>query len=182
MSITNIFITTGAESSGKTTLAKDLSEYLQAPCLQEVSRVYLQHMAVKTGTTVYRYEEKDLLAIAHQQHALEQTALINKPAHLICDTDLLVILIWSEVRYGRCHPWIKETLLANQQNPSQRRHYLLCHWDIPWQADPLRENPHNRDLLFNIYLEKLEEFQLPHTMITGKPADRLNQAITHCCR
>lgn len=177
MKPTEILITTGAESSGKTTLARDLAKHLQAPLVQEASRPYLERMAAQAGTALYRYQEGDLLAIAREQQAAEQAALATSPPYLVCDTDLLVILIWSEVRYGQCHPWILETLLANQQRPRQRRHYLLCHWDIPWEADPLRENPENRDQLFNIYQAKLQQLRLPHTVVHGPPNTRLKQAL-----
>ena len=41
---------------------------------------------------------------------MEQEKTVISAKKLVCDTDLLVILIWSEVRYGRCDPWIRETL------------------------------------------------------------------------
>ena len=50
----------------------------------------------------------------------------------------------------------------------QDRFYFLLKPDIPWQADPLRENPENRDWLFEEYKEKLECFGLPYCVIDGE--------------
>src|SRR5690606_21267744 len=99
---TRIVATTGPEYSGKTTLAQALSVELAAPLVLEASRDYLTALYTQQPGT--SYTEDDLLAIARLQLQREQEALAAGPRHLICDTDLLVILIWSEVRYGRCTP------------------------------------------------------------------------------
>ena len=100
--IKEIVVVTGPESCGKTTLARQLADRWEAPLVNEAARDYLQNKD--------SYQESDLLKIAKLQNAMEQEKAVLSADKLVCDTDLLVILIWSEFKYGRCDPWIRETL------------------------------------------------------------------------
>lgn len=169
-----IIMATGCESSGKTTLAYDLSQALALPLVPEIARDYLiGRMEAEPG---FRYQREDVLEIARRQHALEQCMLEDSPEGIVCDTGLLVPLVWSEVRYGDCDPWIRETVLEQvRQGPP--RHYFLCDWRIPWEPDPLRENPHDRDALFARYEEKLQAYGMHYTLVSGSRSERLEQAL-----
>jgi len=166
---TEIIVITGPESSGKTTLAGQLSNSWKTPLVPEIARDYLKEK-------IY-YQKSDLLKIAKQQHKKEQALLSHSPEKLVCDTDLLVIMIWSEVKYGHCDQWICKTFENNINQQSSTRHYFLCDSKIPWQADPLRENPHDRNELFNLYLKKLKEYDLDHSVVKGNSQERLQQIL-----
>jgi nicotinamide riboside kinase len=166
---TEILVITGPESSGKTTLATQLANYWKTPLVTEASRDYLNGKD--------SYQQHDLLKIAKQQHKQEQMVLSYLPEKIICDTDLLVIMIWSEVRYGHCDPWIYSTFENSIKKNNFSRHYYLCDSNIPWQADPLRENPHNRDELFDLYLQKLKEYELDYRIVKGEPRQRLQLVL-----
>ena len=171
--MTAFLITTGAESSGKTTLATQLAAALNAALVTEASRDYLNaRYRVQPG---YQYQQDDLLAIARLQHAREQAALETMPPLIVCDTDLLVIIVWSEVKYGHVDPWILDTFAASlQQFP---RTYLLCDYNIPWQPDPLREHPQQRPQLFERYCQKLQHYGCRYSHIKGNEALRLRDSI-----
>ena len=164
-----IVVITGPESCGKTTLARQLSDRWRAPLVNEAARDYLQGKD--------SYEKSDLLEIAKLQYAMEQESAASSPEKLVCDTDLLVILVWSEIKYGSCDPWICETFENCFNQKSLTRHYILCDSKIPWQPDRLRENSHNRDELFAIYLKKLTDYKLSYSIVKGEPHERLQQAI-----
>ncbi len=166
---TEIIVITGPESSGKTTLANQLSESLGAPLVPEVVRGYLEGK--------HSYREQDLLEIARQQHEREQALLAGTPRRIVCDTDLLVVMIWSEVKYGRCDAWIYKTFEDSIDRLASLRYYYLCDPQIPWQADPLRENPDNRGELFLLYLQKLREYELNYSIVEGEPGERLEQVL-----
>lgn len=168
---TQIIVTTGPESSGKTTLANELSKLLSAPLVQEASRGYLQALYQRKPGS--RYQQSDLLQIAQLQVQQEQAALVGKPPQLVCDTDLLVIMIWSEVVYGNCEPALLK-LFENSLHLGSRS-YLLCDHHIPWEPDPLRENPNDRDRLFHLYQEKLIKLGLPFLHVQGDKTQRLCQ-------
>jgi nicotinamide riboside kinase len=129
---------------------------------------------------------------------------IAKPQLLICDTDVLTIKIWSEEKYGRCDEWIigqfetpdskpfpqminaKGQMLQvpyfevqNAKKPKVKSQilYLLCSPEgIAWEADPLRENPHDRDRLFTIYEENLIFHQKSYQILRGPISERLATA------
>jgi nicotinamide riboside kinase len=166
---TEILVVTGPESSGKTTLATQLADYWKTPLVAEASRGYLKGKD--------SYQQHDLLEIAKQQHIQEQTVLSHLPERIVCDTDLLVIMIWSEVKYGYCDPWIYSTFENSIKQQTSSRYYYLCDSNIPWQADPLRENPHNRDELFDLYLQKLKEYELDYRIVKGEPRERLLKVL-----
>ena len=166
---TEIIVITGPESSGKTTLANQLSESWGAPLVPEVAREYLNGKD--------SYQQRDLLQIARQQQEREQAILADTPRRIICDTDLLVIMIWSEVKYGHCDSWIYSAFEDSINLQSASRHYYLCDSRIPWQPDRLRENPDNRDELFKLYLRKLGEYELDHGIVKGEPQERLEQVL-----
>ena len=166
-----IVVITGPESCGKTTLARQLSDRWRAPLVNEAAREYLQGKD--------SYEKSDLLEIAKLQNAMEQESTASSPEKLVCDTDLLVILVWSEVKYGRCDPWIHETFENCFNEKSLTRHYILCAPNIPWQKDRLRENPHNRDELFDMYIKKLTDYKLNYSVVSGRPQERLRQTLDH---
>lgn len=171
-----ILITTGPECCGKTTIAGQLSACLGAPLVSEVSRDYLTSRYAQEPD--YRYTERDLLEIARLQHAHELRALTQGPRYLVCDTDLLVIVIWSEVVFGSSSPQLQA--LFEHSCLTSNRTYILCDTGIAWQADPLRENPHDRESLFVRYKEKLEYYGLEHLTVSGSEAERLQQVQRHC--
>jgi nicotinamide riboside kinase len=153
-------IITGPESSGKTTLSKSLSKYLNGKLVNEFARDYLQK-----NNNKYNFET--LLEIAQNQLKLEN----QKSQIIICDTDLLTIKIWSEYKFGKCDSWILDKI--NSQKKEQRI-YLLCKPDINWEYDPQRENELDRDKLFNIYKKELRN--LGHKYCTIEGDNRLNLA------
>ncbi len=154
---------TGSESTGKTTLARALAKQYRAPLVEEAARAYL---AKRHG-----YGPDDVLAIARRQLRIEQVALAERPRLLVCDTDLLVIRIWWEVRFGSLPEWLEEQLRLLTP-----RLYLLTAPDFPWQPDPLRESGGDRADLHRRYRQRLEEGRHPYVELGGARAARLNVA------
>lgn len=160
-------ILTGPESSGKTTLAKALSLHYGVPWVPEYARYYLQELPGG------KYTEADLLEIARGQLQWRLLYSRKQPYLLICDTGMLVVKIWSEVRFGRCEPWIEQQLDAEREAL-----HLLCTPDIPWEPDPLRENPTDRPALFQWYQDWLEAQRYSYHVIAGEDTgQRMQQAI-----
>ena len=89
------------------------------------------------------------------------------------DTDLQVLHIWWQEKFGPA-PRSLSMAYALQSE----RHYLLCEPDMPWTADPLRENPHDRDRLFALYETDLQQRGLPYSRIAGVDDARVAQAVS----
>ncbi|HRH36931.1 MAG TPA: ATP-binding protein [Flavobacteriales bacterium] len=155
----------GPECSGKTTLTEALMLHHRMWMVSEVAREYLPNLRRP-------YTEADLVDIAREQAMNEEMIGAEFNGAMVCDTDMITIRIWSEEKYGRCDPWIiKQT---------EERHYdlwLLCKPDIPWKADPLRENPHDRDRLFDVYESLLKWLEKPYVIISGSRSHRLKEAV-----
>jgi len=150
---------TGPESSGKTTLAKSLNDfYTNSIIVHEFAREYLKKIQRK-------YNYNDLLEIAKGQRKREIIANTKNSQIIISDTTLQVIKIWSLEKFKKCDDWI----LQQKENYT---HYLLCKPDITWEPDPFRENPLDRDRLFNIYLKDLQGKSF--TIISGDQKSRLS--------
>lgn len=156
---------TGPESCGKTTLAVQLSAALNEPFSSEYARTFLVNLDRK-------YRQSDLDLIAKAQIENQQKAIENCRKYAIFDTDLSVIKIWSDVVYGDCSDFINTNFEANFADL-----YLLCAPDMPWEADPLRENPTNRDELFEKYEQLLKDYQLPYVVIAGNQKQRLETVL-----
>ena len=172
--MTTLLVTTGPESSGKTTLATQLAGALDAPLVPEIARTYLNEK--RRDNPSFEYQQHDLLEIAKQQLAAEKKALRKAGEWLVCDTDLLVLMIWSDVKYGKCEPALQA--LFEQSLESDRR-YLLCTPDMPWEPDPLRENPGDRELLFDRYLTVLEFLPVKFLTLSGSAERRFGQVLAH---
>ncbi len=158
----------GPESSGKTTLAEALGMHYGCACTKEYARIYLEEFGPA-------YTEPDLLRIAHGQLMAEADGQSYAKAHgqqaLICDTDMITVRIWSHEKYGRCHPAIEQLARDVQYDL-----WLLCSPDMPWEPDPLRENPNDRDRLFSVYEAALRELGKPYVVVAGSRSERLVRA------
>jgi len=151
-------ITTGPESSGKTTLCKALSKHFNITFAKEFARFYINKLERE-------YTQNDLLSIAKGQLESELNSQL-------LDTDLITIKIWSEYKYGSCDKWI---LTQIEKLKSEKRFYLLCKPDIPWQADKQRENPNDRQKLFEIYKQELDN--LGHDYFIVERENRTENSI-----
>ena len=156
------FIFTGPECSGKTTLSTSISKKTNTNLVKEYARDYLSKLNRP-------YKFSDLLQIAKGQRKLTRHNSLEKQKFLVCDTDLEVIKIWSLVKYGKCDDWI----LKNQDNQA---YYFLCHPEIPWRHDPLRENRDNRLDLFELYKQELLDNKRQFKILKGTKKERFDTA------
>ncbi|MDH5610342.1 MAG: ATP-binding protein, partial [Cyclobacteriaceae bacterium] len=91
---------------------------------------------------------------------------------LFCDTNLIVVKIWSDHKYGTTDSWILEQL-------DQRSYdfYLLANIDLPWRPDPQREHPDRRLYFFELYQQYLIQHDLPYAIVSGDEDLRVKCAL-----
>jgi len=157
---------TGPESTGKSTLCEQLAEHYNTAFVPEFSREYLNK---KNG----KYSENDLTEILNGQLKLENSQVSKANKYLFCDTDPLVIWIWSKVKYGKVDLKIEKELSNHKYDL-----YLLTYPDLPWEEDSLRESEEKLTELFDLYLNKLQELGFPFKIVSGVGVNRLKTAIT----
>ncbi|MDG1276183.1 MAG: ATP-binding protein [Algoriphagus sp.] len=158
----------GPESTGKSTLAKDLANHFEEPWVPEYSREYLENLTRD-------YDFDDLSTMAKGQLQVEEKGEKLAKDILFCDTDLRVIHIWSAHRFGKTDSWILEEI--------ETRVYdliLLTDIDLDWEPDPLREHPEPemRLYFFKKYLELAKSSGFPFEIISGSREERLQKAIS----
>ena len=163
---TKIIVATGAESTGKTDLCRFLSEELNIPWVPELSRGYVEQLG-----RPYTYD--DVVEIARLQLAEFESAITAGHSAVLFDTDLIITKVWLDVVYGQCPAWIPEAI---RSHPATL--HLLCKTDIPWVADPVRENGGPmREKLSDIYRNELETFGLPYAIVSGDGGERRETAM-----
>ena len=156
----------GPECTGKTELARFLASHYQTQWVPEFAREYLENLGRP-------YQKSDLTTIAHGQLETENAIAQQANRFVFCDTNLVVIKIWSEFKYGSCDPEIIR--LLHQQKYDL---HLLTDIDLPWQDDPLREHPHKRQELFDLYEKELKNSNVRYRIIRGHSASRNAEAVT----
>ena len=153
---------TGPESSGKTTLAKALSEHYNISFVPEFARTYLEK-------TEGKYEQLDLDNIAQGQL---KSLISAEDSIVISDTDFSVLEIWSQYKYKNTSELINKLVQKELFDL-----HILCSPDIPWEADLLRENPNSRDLLFELYSKSLNSNNKNFIVVNGSAKNRLEKSI-----
>lgn len=155
----------GPECTGKSELSEYLANHFSTVWVEEYARTYI-------STLERPYGPEDLPVIARGQLSLEDTFTPQANRVLICDTDLYVIKIWSQFKYGFVHPDILKSIATRKYDL-----YLLSYIDVPWAYDPQREHPQQRDELFGMYHQEMLRQHVPFTIIRGTREERRASAI-----
>jgi len=155
----------GPESSGKSTLTQQLSEFFEGICVEEYARIYLQDLDRP-------YHLQDVIVMAEeQQRLILQASRQNKM--VVADTGLLNFYVWTWLKYAT----VPEGIIANWQRHLPD-YYLLLSPDLEWEDDPLRENPDSNDRLyiFECFKTLLNQYQLPYSIVSGQGNLRFENA------
>jgi nicotinamide riboside kinase len=123
------------------------------------------------------------LDIAKGQINLEEEAIKNpkfipplagQNSKLFIDTNMYVMKVWCEFVFDKCHHWILNRIAERKYDL-----YLLCHTDLPWVKDELREHPdlESRKTLFHYYKDIMVNQNVPWVDISGNYEERLQKAI-----
>ena len=170
----------GAESTGKTTLCRDLAEHYKSLWVPEYMRQYLQ---AKWNNEQATCTWDDLLPIAQGQIELEnklaqplaqnidnEQSSLNSKHYLFCDTSLFELMIYANWYYGDCPSELTQAALAH--------HYdlvLLTDVDIPWIADDLRDSPYDRQAIISRIKNELNYYNKPFKCIGGDRQQRVSR-------
>ncbi|MDQ6633320.1 MAG: ATP-binding protein [Gemmatimonadota bacterium] len=150
---------TGPESTGKTTLARRLAEWLGTEWVPEASRVYAERVRRELLAS-------DVVPIAREHIALveagEPMARAGGSRSIILDTDLVSTAIYSRYYYGAVPRWV-----ARQERERRADLYLLCAVDVPWVPDGIRDRPTDREQMFARFDRALKARRSRLVIISG---------------
>ncbi len=156
---------TGPESTGKSELSLKLAAHFNTVFVAEQSRIYLNSIG-------QRWTYEDVLNIAEMQWREEQRLRHEEHKILFCDTEQIALKVWLEFYGLKCPDAITERIES-----SVYHHTLLMDIDLPWQPDPLRENPNDRAELLQRFINELERYKKPYTLISGEGEQRFRNAL-----
>ena len=160
----------GPESTGKTTLSKQLARHYNTVWVAEYAREYLQD---KWNNTRKTCENGDLIPIAVGQMKLENELVKKADKVLVCDTDLLETKVYSQEYYGGfVDPKLDEAAKTNYYDL-----YLLTYIDTPWEADDLRDRPELRLEMFDAFENALKDHNKNYILLKGDKQTRLEAAV-----
>jgi len=159
-------VLTGAECTGKTSLAAALSAYYGEPWTAEFVRQYVD-------TLDRELTREDLEPIARGQLALEDHGMEEADRLILHDTNLLSSILYANHYFGEQLDWVNEQFLSRDYAL-----YLLCSPEgIDWRADPgQRESAAARAELHTKFKESLDRLELPYIELTGDKEARFGEA------
>lgn len=155
----------GPESTGKSTLAKQLAKHFGTAYVPEYAQTYI-------ATNGKDIDDDDMLAIARGQCALEDAVARESNGVLFCDSDLVTSIIWSGRLVGSVPDWLR--------NEADKRHYdlyLLTHYDVPWVDDVHRYIPKESPAFFDRCVLELERRKRTFAQVRGNWDERFQVAV-----
>jgi HTH-type transcriptional regulator, transcriptional repressor of NAD biosynthesis genes len=172
-------VVVGAESTGTTTLSRDLAEALGAPWVAEYGR---EHTELKlaaarafdpgVGVEGLVWTVGDFQDVARRQRELADAA-VDGPV-LVCDNDSWAATVWGHRYLGAPHP----DIAPDAHRPAL---YLLTdHVGVPFEQDGWRDGEHLREWMTGLFRAGLARRGVPWRLVTGSPEERLRQALAAC--
>lgn len=175
-------VVVGAESTGTTTLSRDLAEHYRAAWVPEYGRTHTEEKlaAAKAfdaaaGLDDLVWTVGDFVDVADRQALAEDDAAPVGPI-LVCDNDPWAATVWCERYLGRAYPHVAEAVGARR--PAL---YLLTdHEDVPFEQDGWRDGEHLREWMTDLFVRRLAERGVPWVRLTGSREERLARAVEAC--
>lgn len=164
---------TGAECTGKTTLAERLGAHYGAPVLLEHGRDYFTEKA-RFGDP--RVSTLDILNVVEMQVRLEDSAPRNAPM-VVLDTDVFTVGVWHERSLGYRIPELDRLVRARHVGQGHVDLYLLTAPDIPFIYDDVRMSESQRAVMHEVFRATLRDSGRVYTELYGDVDSRLAGAV-----
>lgn len=156
----------GPESTGKSTLTKQLAKYYRVAWVPEYARYYCAGLTAPCTL-------QDEVNMFYGQVALEDAVLATSESDFIfCDTTFITVKIWSDAFFGSTPPVVLNALTENAYD-----FYLLLDIDLPWEDDPLRDFPDQREHFMQVWKDELNALKANYRIVKGLNEDRLMVAV-----
>jgi NadR type nicotinamide-nucleotide adenylyltransferase len=182
-------VVVGAESTGTTTLARDLAGALRADggvwadtrWVPEYGReltarklAALRHTDPAATVFDVTWSPEDFAEVARTQNRAEDAAARVGGPILVGDTDARATAVWEERYLGS----VSAATFAAARRPDL---YLLTdHEGVPFEDDGLRDGEHLRAWMTGRFREVLRDSGVPVRELTGPPDVRLAAARAAC--
>lgn len=165
---------TGAECTGKTSLALALARRYAAPIVREFSRDYFTEKLARGDASVH---PADLLKVMEEQARREDQAGMWTGPVMFCDTDVFTVAIWAERYLHERRPEIDRIADERRAEGKGGDLYLLCPPDFPFEIDGLRTGG-VREQMHPVYVARLTEAGVRFAEVGGTQKQRLAAAVS----
>ncbi|MEV0676205.1 AAA family ATPase [Actinosynnema sp. NPDC050436] len=169
-------VVVGAESTGTTTLSRELAAHLGTPWVPEYGRAHTEHKlaaarAFDPGADLDRlvWTVGDFQDVAARQRELVDRAAATAPV-VVCDNDPWAATVWGHRYLGAPHPEIAPDA------PEPALYLLTDHEGVPFEQDGWRDGEHLRPWMTDLFRAGLVERGVPWLEVTGSRAERLRRA------
>lgn len=158
----------GPESTGKSELAVRLARHFGATLVTEYAR---ERWEAQGGLGL-----EDMLPVAKEQWRREDEAAARDGRLVVCDTDALTTMLWSDLLYGTSPDELRR---GAEKRCRQYALYLLLDVDVPFATDPQRcfPDPADREKCMRVWQGALDRRELPYVVIRGDWAERERTAV-----
>jgi len=154
----------GGESTGKSTLVAALARHYDTAYAPEFARDYL----TRHGST-YTPEQAPILARGQMQREAQYAQLADRV--LLCDTDAMTTMLWSEFYFGHAVPEIVALADAHRHDL-----YVLCADELAWEDDGLRRSAGSAAWFDQRLREVMHASGRRYIEVTGDVPTRVGQA------
>lgn len=160
----------GGESTGKTTFAKSLAAMLDTEWASEYGRDFWN---IKRG----KLEPADMNTIVAGQFKREHDGIdkiikARKLSPLICDTSPLTTYWYSIQMFQMASQLVIQAVLEHDYD-----YVFLCDPGIEFVQDGTRRDADFRTEGHRFYIEYLNNFSIPYTLLHGSNYERVGQAL-----
>lgn len=156
----------GAESTGTTTLAKELAKQFCTNWVPEYGRYYYEGRMYAPDLDLW--DESEFVHIARQQQKLEDKLAEKSSGLIICDTNAYATCFWCEYYTGSWSSQVEQ--IANTHHADL---YIITDIDIPFEQDGTREGTERRKSMHERLLAEFEASQLDYLVVSGDVKERI---------
>ena len=189
--LTQRVVIVGSESTGKTTLARELvghyrgigGIWAETRWVAEYGREYTEVLIDRQGVRDAEPEAEvhsaqwtapDFAVIAKEQQRLEDAAAASGSPVLFCDTDAFATQLWERRYLGEGST---AALDAVPVSPPRALYLLADLAGVPFEQDGIRDGESYREEMQRWFIEELERRGEPWLLVTGLRAERLATSI-----
>jgi NadR type nicotinamide-nucleotide adenylyltransferase len=164
----------GAESTGKTTLAKLLADSFATTWVPEYGREQWEKKVagLPMDAPLPGWSDDEFVHIAQEQQARENLAARTANRLLFCDTNAFATGTWFE-RYRGARSAAVDAIGAADRVDL----YLITAPDVPFVQDGFRDGESIRGWMHDRFVEQLQEGRVDWLLLTGSYDERWERAV-----
>lgn len=173
----------GAESTGTTSLARDLAKSLKVPWVPEVGSFYTHSLATsdasvqEKGYSKIDWNQADFHTIGQLQQQYEAAMAARSDGIIVCDTNATATEVWQRRYLGKTTAEMKA--IAAEDSAAL---YIITGDEIPFKQDGIRDGEKIRTTMQRWLIKRVKQTGLPYVVVTGSKSERLAQAKSEARR